>query len=141
MLWPSNIGNKNYKTYSKVFNSNKHAFKADYFDFVKSKKYNQLFRNQLMAEAIFHFKDNNYDIVRTGLFCYENDKGAVQTGKEFQSMLTDGEMVFTTITYKEFIEKAQKLSLTWEEREWTMMLWARYCGFKLSEGINKQLIK
>lgn len=138
-IYYGDIGNKNHDTFLKIFTLRNKSFKADYYDFVKSKDYNQLFRNQLMAEAIFHFKDNNFEIVRTGLFCYENDKDAIKTGKEFQSMLLEGEKTFTTITYKEFIEKTQKLSLTWEEREWIMMLWGRYCGMKLSEELNNQI--
>lgn len=131
------IGNKNYNTFLEVFNERRKSFKADYFDFVKSKKYNQLFRNQLMAEAML--LNNNYQIVKTGLFCYENDKDAIKTGEEFQSMLADGTGIFTTITYKNFIEAVQQLNLTWEQREWTMLLWARYCGMQLSEEINDQL--
>jgi hypothetical protein len=134
------VGNKNYKTFFQVFNDSKDAFDADYFDFVKSKKYNQLFRNQLMAEAIL-INDNEFDCVHTGLFCFEQDKEAVNTGGEFQAMLTSGEATFKTITYSDFIEKTQQLNLTWEQREWTMLLWGRYCGLKLSDSVSKQLLK
>ncbi len=135
------IGNKNYEIYTKVFNSNIKAFKAGYFDFVKSKKYNQLFRNQLMAEAILqdNENDNDFEIIKTGLFCFENDSEAISSGRDFQSMLSKGKDTFMVITYSDFIEKSQQLNLTWEQREWTMLLWARYCGFQLSERLNNQL--
>lgn len=133
------IGNKNYEIYTKIFNSNKKVFKADYFDFIKSKKFNQLFRNQLMAEAML--ENNDFEIVKTGLFCFEKDNDAISTGKEFNSMLLTGEDTFAVITYADFINKAQQLNLTWEQREWTMLLWARYCGLQLSDETNKQLIK
>lgn len=131
------VGNKNYETYTKIFNSNKEAFKADYFDFVKSKKYNQLFRNQLMAEAML--ENNAFEVVKTGLFCFEKDNDAISSGREFQAMLSKGEDIFTVITYADFIEKAQQLNLTWLQREWTMLLWARYCGLQLSQEVNGQL--
>jgi PD-(D/E)XK nuclease superfamily len=134
------IGNKNYDTFFEVFSQAIQAFKVDYFDFVKSKKYNQLFRNQLMAEAILINK-NDFEIVKTGLFCFEQDKEAVKTGGEFQGMLTGGTDTFTTITYRDFIEAAQQLNLTWEQREWTMLLWARYCGMRLSEEVKNQLLE
>jgi len=136
-IFYGDFGNKNHETYTQVFNSNIKAFKAGYFDFVKSKKHNQLFRNQLMAESIL--ENNDFDIVKTGLFCFEKDNEAVSTGKEFQSMIANGEDMFTVITYSDFINKAQQLNLTWEQREWTMLLWARYCGLQLSEAINNQL--
>lgn len=129
-------GNKNYETYIKLFNKCQSAFKRPYFDYVRSKNYNQLFRNQLMAEAMCHF--NDYDIVKTGLFCFEKDLQAIATGNEFQSMLTNGTDKFTVITYADFIEKTQQLNLTWYQREWTMLLWARYCGFQLSDEVSKQ---
>ncbi len=46
---------------------------------------------------------------------------------------------FSTITYKDFLENVQRLDLDWEKREWTMLLWARYCGTILSEAVNEQL--
>ncbi|WP_372800874.1 hypothetical protein [Lutibacter sp.] len=131
------IGNKNFETFTEVFNLNKKAFKSDYFDFVRSKKYNQLFRNQLMAEAMLNNKD--FEIIKTGLFCFERDNDAISSGKEFQSMLTLKNEIFTVITYADFITKTQQLQLSWEQREWTMLLWARYCGLQLSEEINRQI--
>lgn len=136
-IFYGDIGNKNHEIYTEVFNSNKKAFKADYFDFVKSKKYNQLFRNQLMAEAML--ENNAFDIVKTGLFCFEKDSEAISSGNEFSSMLSKGKDTFNVITYADFIDKIQQLNLTWEQREWTMLLWTRYCGFQLSEGVNEQL--
>ena len=133
------IGNKNYETFLEVYNKAQASFKADYFKFVRSKKFNQLFRNQLMAEAMSLNKD--YDVVKTGLFCYENDSEAIKSGNEFQSMLSNGENQFKVITYRNFIESNQKLELTWEQREWTMLLWARYCGMALSESVNQQLFE
>lgn len=131
------INNKNHDTFLDIFNQTKTAFRADYYEFIRSQDYNQLFRNQLMAEAVTH---NENHIFKTGLFCYQEDKSAIKTGNEFQSMLTNGEHVFTTITYKDFVEAVQKLNLTWEQREWTMLLWARYCGMELSKEVYNQLI-
>ena len=115
-----------------VFNSrNKasNAFKANYEEFV-SKDYNQLFRNELIAEALRQNK--KYDFVKTGLFCYPDDISAISTAENFQGMLNDPQS-FKTITYNSFIENIQRLDLNWRQREWTMLLWARYCDFQLSD--------
>ena len=95
-------------------------------------RYNQLFRNQLIAEAMLQNK--KYDFVYTGLFCHPNDQHAIEIGEEFQQMLAE-KTSFKIITYQNYIEELQQLPLTWERRELTMMLWARYCATKLSDNL------
>lgn len=136
-IFYGDMRNKNFNIYSKYFFYRKTHFLKGYYDYVRSKDYNQLFRNQLIAVAMLHHK--KYDVVKTGLFCYEQDKSAVKTGLEFQAMLSNGKEVFTTITYQDFITAVQQLELTWQQREWTMLLWARYCGMQLSEEVYKQI--
>ena len=114
-----------YRTIFTVSNS----FRANYEEFV-SKDYNQLFRNELIAKALRQNK--KYDFVKTGLFCYQDDSSAISTAESFQGMLNDPQS-FRTITYNNFLENIQRLDLNWRQREWTMLLWARYCGFKLSD--------
>lgn len=114
---------------------NSSAFTCDYKEYVKS-DYNQLFRNQLIAEALL--QNDEYDFAITGLFCHQDDK-AMEIGKQFQAMLKGGKETFQIITYQSFIESIQKLDLSWEQRELSMMLWARYCGVKLSENVCKKL--
>lgn len=128
-------GNKNYDSYIQVFEENRSSFLADYMQFIKSKGYNQLFRNQLMAEAM---EGKDYDIVKTGIFCYEDDDSAIKSANEFKNLLIPDK--FKLITYADFIQEVQKLNLTWEQREWTMLLWARYCGLELSKNVYQQLI-
>lgn len=111
------------------------SFSANY-DSLKTSKYNQLFRNQLIAEGLI--QNNKYDFVRTGLFCYEQDSSAIETGQELQQMLTKPDS-FQIITYRNFIENVQRLDLEWSKREWTMLLWARYCGTILSEPVFQEL--
>jgi hypothetical protein len=50
-------------------------------------------------------------------------------------MLRSGDKIFKAITYQDYIEKMQRLDLTWERRELSMLLWARYCGTWLSEQV------
>jgi hypothetical protein len=114
--------------YKKIYGKS-NSFKAIYND-LKSSKYNQLFRNQLIAEALVQNK--KYDFVETGLFCYQQDKHAIKTADEFQKMLNNPSH-FKIITYKDFIERVQKIDLNWNQREWTMLLWARYCATVLSD--------
>jgi hypothetical protein len=44
---------------------------------------------------------------------------------------------FKIITYGNFIEKIQRLDLTWHQGEWTMLLWVRYCATVLSAPLNE----
>jgi hypothetical protein len=112
--------------YRSIF-QNSGVFHAGYNEY-KSSKYNQLFRNQLIAEALI--QNNHYDFTITGLFCHKDDK-AVETGKDFQNLLK--EKVFKVITYQDFITAIQKSEITWQQREFSMLLWARYCGVALSK--------
>jgi len=107
------------------------AFLGSYEEF-KSSRFNQLFRNQLIAEALRQNKQ--YEFVYTGLFCHPDDESAQQTALDFQKMLVNGKNVFKIITFKDYIEKMQILELCWKHRELSMMLWARYCGETLSEN-------
>lgn len=130
-------GNKNHDTYLDVFDHAVMGFTKSYYDYVKSKDYNQLFRNQLIAES--QLDNDKYDFVYTGLFCFEKDESAIQVGKNFQRMLAEPER-FSVITYQDFISKVQGLELNWEQREWTMLLWARYCATQLSEPIHNTIL-
>lgn len=111
------------------------CFKNSYSDYI-NKKYNQLFRNQLIAEALA--QNSKYDQVLTGLFCYNEDTSAIDIGNAFQEKLNNGVEVFKTITYKDFIIAIQKCKdISWEQRKLSMLLWARYCGLELSDGIKE----
>jgi len=93
-------------------------------------RYNQLFRNQLIAEAMLQYQQ--YDFVFTGLFCHQDDRQAIEVGEEFREML-NSDTLFRVITYQEYIEEVQQLPLDWAKRELVMMLWARYCATQFSE--------
>lgn len=120
--------------YKGIFESSS-LFRNKYADYIQS-RFNQLFRNQLIAESLAQKKE--YDFLRTGLFCHQDDLSAIQIAQEFQNMLNNGREVFRIVTYRDFIEAMQKLELTWEQRELSMLLWSRYCGTKLSEEIDKE---
>ena len=119
--------------YRSVFEQNATGtFVAPYEAFV-APQFNQLFRNQLIAEVLL--QNNDYDFVHTGLFCHPADAHALETGAAFQHMLKNGCEVFRVITYQNFIETMQRLEVPWEQRELSMLLWTRYCGTRLSEQI------
>jgi len=120
------------KEYLEIYNNSK-AFIADYKELINS-NYNQLFRNQLIIENVM--LKNGYDVAYSGLFCYQGDENALTKGKAFQKMLKNGEERFKIITFASFIEAIQKLDIDWETREWSMMLWARYCGTMLSKNVR-----
>jgi len=107
------------------------VFKNKYKTYIVS-RFNQLFRNQLMAEAMV--QEGDYDFVYTGLVCHDGDNNGNKIGKEFASLL-ELEQEFQIITYREYVSQVQQLPLTWEQREWTMLLWARYCSTNLSDKI------
>tara|TARA_B100000315_G_C14539099_1_gene569968 strand:- start:564 stop:1580 length:1017 start_codon:yes stop_codon:yes gene_type:complete len=124
-------GNKNHDSYKKVYTARSHCFLAPYYDFVRHNGCNQLFRNQLIAESVVHH--GLYAFARTGLFCYQKDDSAKALGTKFGTMLADPKD-FTIISYAELIAKMQRLDLSWKRREWTMLLWARYCALSLSDS-------
>ena len=119
--------------YRQIFNHGRDQTFAASYEVFKSSKFNQLFRNQLMAEALM--QNGHFQFAYTGLFCHQDDKSALRTGEEFQDMLKNGEQIFRIITYQQFIEKFQQLETSWERRELSMLLWARYCGTQLSEQV------
>lgn len=115
--------------YQSIFEQS-NVFVEKYEDY-KASKFNQLFRNQLIAEALK--QNNEYEFVVTGLFCHKDDK-AIETGDEFQEMLSGKDELFKVITYQDFIGAIQRLDINWDKRELSMMLWARYCGTLLSDA-------
>lgn len=119
------------EAYRSIYDKSKDvSFIAPYENFIVA-KFNQLFRNQLMGEALVQNKE--YDFVFTGLFCHQDDRDAQNTAKEFQNMLKDGESRFRVITYRDYLENIQRLDISWGQRELSMLLWARYCGDQLSK--------
>ena len=118
--------------YKRIYNAS-NAFSVDYDKFMNP-MYNQLFRNQLIAESAL--TNGGYEHVYTGLFYSQNDANSEKIGCEFQNMIKNGTNRFKLITYKSFIEELQKINVDWNTREWTMLLWARYMGTKLSCRIN-----
>ena len=135
-VYYGDVGNKNYETYFEIYNKSKDKFVNDYFEYVQNKDFNQLFRNQLIGETLL--QNRKYDFVRTGLFYYQNDVNADTIANKFKKMFTNPES-FQLITYSDFISNLQRLDLSWEQREWTMLLWARYCGIKLSRNTTEAL--
>jgi hypothetical protein len=121
--------------YREIFDKSEgNAFTTGYEKIVSS-RYNQLFRNQLIAAAFV--QNGDYDFSNTGLFCHQDDKSALQIAEEFKGHLKMGEKRFKIITFKDFIEKIQLQNISWEQRELSMLLWARYCGKMLSEHAFK----
>lgn len=110
------------------------AFKANYEDLINT-RYNQLFRNQLIVESALI--NRSVEIGYSGLFCFQEDENALSKGKTFQEMLKNGEERFKIITFADLIETIQKTEIDWETREWSMMLWARYCGTELSKRFKQ----
>jgi len=78
---------------------------------------------------------SDFDFVITGLFCHHDDKPTIKAGKKFQKKIGNGKSDFIWLTYADYFERMQKLELTWELRELVMLLWARYCGLKLSNAV------
>jgi len=122
---------QNYGNYFKLYSENRDRFPDDYFSYVRSKDYNQLFRNELLAVQL----KSNFEFVVTGLFCHHEDKETINSGKEFQKKIGNGVNDFITLTYADYFERIQKLNLSWVQREQIMMLWVRYCGLRLSREL------
>lgn len=110
-----------------------------YSELIKS-KFNQLFRNQLIGESFKQNKQNKYDFAYLALFCHHQDESGIKIGEEYKLMLKEEQSNhFLIITYRDFFEQIMKLELSWQMREYFMLLWARYCGLKLSNSAYEQL--
>lgn len=118
-----------YASYRTTYESSRERFLQDY-GFYRRREFNQLFRSQLIAYA---YERKTGVKIRCGLFCSQLDAGALKTARDFQAALSGGDSDFLILTHEEFIERIQKMETDWSTREWTMMLWARYAGLKLSE--------
>jgi hypothetical protein len=105
------------------------AFNAKYEDLVWP-KFNQLFRNQLIAESLVLSGEYHFSI--SGLFCHPEDEKALRIAEQFRSCLKSGEAKFRIVTYWDFIESVLTAQVTRAQREFAMVLWARYLGARLS---------
>jgi hypothetical protein len=124
------------QTYRGIYDQNRSMFIREYDEYA-DKTFNQLFRNQLIAASLVEHK--HYDFVITGLFCHQDDEHGKSIGTDFQKKLGNGSKIFKIITYEDFIRCVQKLEIGWERRQWSMLLWARYCGTELSKELSKAL--
>lgn len=120
---------KRHKDYHPIFLANRHRLPDEYLSYVGDKRFNQLFRNELLALQL-----NGFNFIITGLFCHHEDDDAINAGKLFQKKIGNGSSDFILLTYADYFERMQKLNLTWKQRELVMMLWARYCGLDLSKS-------
>jgi hypothetical protein len=127
------LGSANHNTYRQIFHSSNQHFINDYYKYVRDKELNQLFRNELIGQSLI--QNGHFDFVTTGLFCDQDDLNAINSGKKLQQMITGGQNNFRILTYYEFIQTLQKLDIQLEIRNLSMLLWARYCGFSLSDNL------
>ncbi len=130
---------KNYIKYHQLYLDNNDRLPDDYYSYVRDKNFNQLFRNELLGTLIKAEPD--IDFVLTGLFCLHEDMKTVDAGLEFQKKIGNRVDDFIVLTYADYFERMQMLDLTWEQRELVMILWARYCGVRLSDQITELHIK
>lgn len=125
------------KAYEQLYKMASSIFKENY-EALASSRYNQLFRNQLVGEGLRRRGD--FHEVHVRLFCAPGDKEARETGESFSQMINASEVAsFGVSTYEDFISTAQKQALEWSDREWTMLLWARYCGMSLSDRAYEEV--
>ncbi|ABM40031.1 PGN_0703 family putative restriction endonuclease [Polaromonas naphthalenivorans] len=118
------------ESYQKLYDASQ-TFDAAY-EMLMAPRFNQLFRNQLLAEGFL--KNADYNMVHTWLFCHPMDNAGKNTGDAFEQFIRgNAQTSFQVVTYDRFIAAAQQLDLSWKQREWTMLLWARYCATALSD--------
>ena len=124
-------GDIRYNDYFPIFSANRERLPDDYLSYVSDKRFNQLFRNELLALQL-----DGFNFILTGLFCHQEDEEAINAGQEFRRKIGNRVDDFVIITYAKYFELLQKFDLTWKQRELVMILWARYCGTQLSAGIR-----
>lgn len=120
--------------YDRLFDGS--AFKEnELIENVTHPKYNQLFRNQMIAEALKERKI--YDFACSGLFCYPYDRHALIIADHFRDFFKDPNE-FKVITYTDFISKIMTLNISSELKVWHEKLVERYLALNLSEDIYKK---
>jgi hypothetical protein len=127
---------KDRNEYMHVYKQNKEHFLCEYESY-RTMEFNELFRNELIAR--YYLQNKNIDKAYTGIFCHHDDTATISAAKHFQKTLKDGAIDFYILTYSDFLTSLQKLDLTLEQRKWTFLFWARYCGTELSEEINSRI--
>jgi len=127
---------KDRKEYAETFAKNKEHFLGEY-DSYRTIEFNELFRNELIGRWCIN--NDLVDKVYTGIFCHHNDTAILSAAKNFQKTIRNGYDNFRIITYRDFLSSLQKMDLSWQQREWSMLFWARYCGTELSKGINASI--
>ena len=103
------------------------------YESLTASRFNQLFRNQLIAESLLQAGD--YSFVKTGLFCAPNDAKAKNTAAEFATGI---KTAFVTIDYMDYLSAIQRHDISSKQRTNTMLLWARYLGHELSDAAASQ---
>jgi hypothetical protein len=126
---------KDREEYVDTFAKNKEHFLGEY-DSYRTIEFNELFRNELIGR--WCVSNNFVDKVYTGMFCHHDDVAILSAAKSFQKTIRNGSDNFRIINYKDFLSSLQKLELSWQQREWSMLFWARYCGIELSKGIQSE---
>jgi len=114
--------------YRALYDRYRNLFKADYKEFIRP-KYIKLFRNHLLACSMNQFENRT---VWCGMFIPSGNGQLMDLALDYRRMLVDAEVQFQTINYGAFISSLQMIDLSWNDREWSMMLWARYMGMSLS---------
>lgn len=106
------------------------------YEALKASRFNQLFRNQLIAESIIQDSKCKYKFVKTALFCAPDDEKAKATATEFAKGLT---AEFKTIDFMEYITAIQRQDISSEQRHLSMILWARYLAYELSAAAETEI--
>ena len=111
------------------------AFGAPYETLIRDKRANQLFRSALIAECAK--RNGQYARVSSALFCHPGDRAGQAAGRTFGALM--GDHAFAVTTIDAMIATLQREPLNPAQREWTMMLWARYLAGNLSDTISRDL--
>jgi hypothetical protein len=125
-------GHRNEANYRAAYQQCDLRVSATYEECIENTDTNQLFRNVLMAESAL--SAGQFVEVTTALLCHPTDSKALACGAELATMLNGHR--FLSMTAWSVLESLQRLPLTEEQREWTMMFWARYLGIRLSSSVS-----
>ena len=98
------------------------------YEALSSSRFNQLFRNQLIAESLLQSGAKKF--VKTALFCAPDDDKAKNTAAEFSQGIRGD---FKIIDFMDYISVIQKQEISERQRIETMRLWARYLAHELSD--------
>ena len=120
----ADINNKNSRYYAVTEKCG--LYKPDSTDLLKSDKFRQIWRNQLLGESIILTDSDEFQHFTSLTIFPSGNTHFIETWWEYEEMLTENDGRFAAVTYEKFISMCRNHSPNQEYNEWLDYLRERY---------------